>query len=1371
MIATRHLDKDVLRVALEYVYETEENRKERLRLLQKNTDYILRRLLEETRFLSRLEPLLEPLEELNRGLKRFNLKVPVEAYTGGKDECYEGEATANSSQSDGTGRMDISDTSSVLLREIEKGKEIANLARVEQAFDETEISLSNPYEDVLAYQKLIDSDPYTTHFNPDNSLTSRILRVRVKSRNEARSEAWGFESLSLGSFMLRFLMLGRPAGNANDIYGKANFVNWLLAKYLRFNVRTLLFLGFDDVWREAILDFYPQYYFPDNTIIGRADDYEAPVGATSWGVDSTISILIPGSLNLLGGFLKLSVTIRNDSGTCSKRVPILQQKDKKGVYILNNKWLYKMGYAGLKTTTDEYGNPLKDGSGPGELWHDDNVILYIDRDTGKITKYCVPEMDIVINVPSSREGLVESIHNNYAAWAQTVNGITRIDIVFPDLEPINPFNQHGQIANKHKTKWKPVKYRTPSGGWGFSPLPCGESGKFFPILDLLLSVMGAYEAEIAHIDYLRDKNKQTSSESGSSAQAFEIKTIMNLLKGREMVAKREINTISWLQTADLIKNVIIKREFDTLLSQKDKPTSERIGWLSLFGAFSTEWNSEGQSKRIFLVRFPNILLLASPAHPWFGEYRSYAPLFILPGGKITEQPQEIPTTQWNHTKDSLAIYDPLGSIVTGKPLIVIPVFKPADQQDPNQEVKITQETAIPSLFIWRDYKSRANAPVEDRMNLLYSNTDKLLVYYYDGNKNKWLPYVEKGRNTNIYNLNDYTPAGIGEIVKFLQIMSRTFTITTSHGRASREPDRFKSPSGFCEQLAGRFMTNPFETFKLFEALGGKEALNTLRKTYPIVPSTNAQFEGLFINKQDIKDNINEFSKAQSVLDDTTKTEEEKQRARAIKQNAEKFLDKYSEAITFMRYNPAIFWIPADMDKFIFLLSIVGAERDPRSLRYLPIKSEGGLTIICGKASFAGSEIKLLDELGTPVYEHEGKLLPFTDPQGTPLKFSELNKIQLNNVKAISLRSDLNPYHVKHTFGGRIKGVPRVTWPESSHTFNQWYIMTAKYEKLETGHNAPTAVYSCYKLIQKPTKSNQWVMEQARTHKNTIIKFATATPVNVLKKRETIPDRATYSIIDILYTLYLLCEATNADSELKVTNRFRGSKKNPNSIYANILKDYMDKLATNGFNKENIHSATIQAYHEALLHLRDRLEREQSTEFQGYLIYQMIKQGTTAKKIDEIFKIKPEHPPNNTARQIWKAQLFNIIAKKVSSVSNAIKQYQREGWGKHKQKAAQIVNEIKGMNGYDFIQSMYGPALVAMLTYKGNLNTDEVAKILNIPKADVVWQLMIWNQQCINGKIDEKQQEEIFISALDQICQAGSKQFFHKHALAGKKIGL
>ncbi|MEX2707071.1 MAG: hypothetical protein Q6352_017710 [Candidatus Freyrarchaeum guaymaensis] len=89
VLAARRLDKDVLRVALEYVYENEEDRGERLRLLERNTEYILKRLIEEALFLSRLERLLEPLAELNRRLEQSGQVLEKVGYTGQRSEALD----------------------------------------------------------------------------------------------------------------------------------------------------------------------------------------------------------------------------------------------------------------------------------------------------------------------------------------------------------------------------------------------------------------------------------------------------------------------------------------------------------------------------------------------------------------------------------------------------------------------------------------------------------------------------------------------------------------------------------------------------------------------------------------------------------------------------------------------------------------------------------------------------------------------------------------------------------------------------------------------------------------------------------------------------------------------------------------------------------------------------------------------------------------------------------------------------------------------------------------------------------------------------------------------------------------------------------
>jgi len=45
-------------------------------------------------------------------------------------------------------------------------------------------------------------------------------------------------------------------------------------------------------------------------------------------------------------------------------------------------------------------------------------------------------------------------------------------------------------------------------------------------------------------------------------------------------------------------------------------------------------------------------------------------------------------------------------------------------------------------------------------------------------------------------------------------------------------------------------------------------------------------------------------------------------------------------------------------------------------------------------------------------------------------------------------------------------------------------------------------------------------------------------------------------------------------------------------------------------------------------------------------------------------------------------------------------------------------------------------------------------------------LRAWDHQCQENRIDERGREEIFVSVLDQICQAGNKRFHHRAAMCG-----
>ncbi|MGQ9720343.1 MAG: hypothetical protein ACUVXA_03365, partial [Candidatus Jordarchaeum sp.] len=82
--ARQRLDEEILRAALEYVYETGEEIDEWWRLLEQNTEYILTRLTEEAFFLSQLERLLEPLIEMGSRLDQLDQVVITEEHIKGK---------------------------------------------------------------------------------------------------------------------------------------------------------------------------------------------------------------------------------------------------------------------------------------------------------------------------------------------------------------------------------------------------------------------------------------------------------------------------------------------------------------------------------------------------------------------------------------------------------------------------------------------------------------------------------------------------------------------------------------------------------------------------------------------------------------------------------------------------------------------------------------------------------------------------------------------------------------------------------------------------------------------------------------------------------------------------------------------------------------------------------------------------------------------------------------------------------------------------------------------------------------------------------------------------------------------------------------
>nr|MDO8082342.1 hypothetical protein [Candidatus Freyarchaeota archaeon] len=93
-LAQHRLDEEILRVATEYVYGTRDKIEERLKLIDRNTEYILTRLKEETVYLSHLEQMLKPLAELNNRLEQSEQVTLIEEYTGEKGKSLKKESTS-----------------------------------------------------------------------------------------------------------------------------------------------------------------------------------------------------------------------------------------------------------------------------------------------------------------------------------------------------------------------------------------------------------------------------------------------------------------------------------------------------------------------------------------------------------------------------------------------------------------------------------------------------------------------------------------------------------------------------------------------------------------------------------------------------------------------------------------------------------------------------------------------------------------------------------------------------------------------------------------------------------------------------------------------------------------------------------------------------------------------------------------------------------------------------------------------------------------------------------------------------------------------------------------------------------------------------
>ncbi|MEX2752605.1 MAG: hypothetical protein Q6366_012085 [Candidatus Freyarchaeota archaeon] len=1125
------------------------------------------------------------------------------------------------------------------------------------------------------------------------------------------------------------------------------------------NLPKLTDLKVADYWFEKLIDASPWYLDLTTGILQMLDDYENPAGTKYWGVDVFSSILVPARTD--AALLKVSVSVKNDADTCNRRLVYLNMRDSEGKLVLSNERLVSMGWGVLKN------HDLPDGDDVGQLWHDDNVELFIDRTTGKITKYMVQDMTtlknhnleegfangqrygadnmerVIINIP--QEGREEAVDYDVTncEWmgrAKTGCGVTHICFVFKNLERINPIQiiyDKQKVANIHRHLWKPrIAFDKATGRYSHDPIQQEIPGEsefgYYPILKYLIRDLGLSEKESSYRKLINDYKYDKS--------VPQIKSILGLLNP----------PLDWTFIKDFVHHNFLELELDVMTSP-DRIVSERTSYLSLFHEALMDYCG----RKVFISRIMDLLLL-SYTHCLFGTSRANTEYFIIPGNTIKEQPRdglgnEIPTSEWDHTKRSLAIFldhRPYTSSPQGS-LIAIPVFKEGSG--------MTQLTSIDEIFERQHKQSSPAIPIQNREELVYGNVEYYLLYRYDPSdlENPYKPYSNIiNPRTNIFDPDDVKMGGMNEICKFLRIMHRVCQLTNSYGRPGQE-NYARSAAAFLKELEGLMMNYPEAGLKIFEALGGFEAMNKIREFYPLHPLTNTQQQGLIIAKE-------MFSDLFKTIDSKTANEKEKI---AAQKRLDELKTNSPEAWAFYEILPETDWIPTDINGFIFLLSIIGAERVGGNI-YIPMKWYESNNFFAfsvkdkveqndeGVAKFSATETEFnkLDDIGIPMKmkldkngqpagftEGRRQLEPFKDELGNKKGFSQLTSEERGQVVAINLKENVDPYLIKCAFGGkiRINGRMLVEAPEGTNpTENclEWYKAVTRCQSIRTG-GRPAALYACWKFIAGEYYDLKLdvVKDKSKLELLDYVaeKFHTLIPVEIAKMWEH--HTVTHKEVNILRSilqLYILIDATGAISETKVANDFGGKRRGSSkedTFYINLINKLTEEVKSG-----NVYEITAIVFKDALTYVANELGKNPNTAVQGFMLYNLIKLGSVASAIDSL---RPEHVSHASARVTWQTELAKVMTEKIALTSENLKKY---GSGKT-------------------ANSLYGQELVAMLEYEGATDK-EITQITGFTPEEINSYRQQWSARCDREKIDERAMQEIFVSALDKICQIANFKF-------------
>nr|MDO8079764.1 hypothetical protein [Candidatus Freyarchaeota archaeon] len=945
--------------------------------------------------------------------------------------------------------------------------------------------------------------------------------------------------------------------------------------------------------REFIFDSVSLFYDATSTAIAYLDDKEQLPAQIYMGVDCQFSL---ASINdAVCGYLSQSLTIRNDPTSMNIRRMLLEQTDNtetetnpNGVKILNNEWLVRMGWA-----------YIKDNQKTGEAkWADDNIEKLIQPD-GKITGVILHEMGYddtgkpkcIIYITDQNQGFITENFEHGVIYKKTSsNGrLSCIEIVHKNLDYLNPVVQSQLpgniperiIGGKYKNMFLPMI--TLKKGQYVHDVP-GEAS-YEDVLDNLMSIFGAP-------DTVKNCYKTIVAQAGDMKRVTCIEIMLAFLSPNSPNNILSIVSPAW-DTFKYAYEKIAQKNLEVKTSP-DREWTDRITLLSLLGDSITE---SGLGK-IFTSINIDPTLLSAVTHPLNGFARANTPFFRIAEGQLPQiQPYDVDPEEFDVKKPTIAFIDYIESTLTGKTIVVVPVFKENSKYD---------QSVDPDEFNSRIYSS-SPVSIVSKENELWSNVASYLLYEYKDGKYTQIP--KPFAMNNEYFKNEYTPTSIAELGKFLRLLSHTFEGTTSYVNPDSQGPKYTgkqflvSPKNLCDQLEAMLYSYPILAITICQELGILDALNQIREIYPIAPSSNIAVEGWFIEKDYPGFN--------------------------------KLVEKYPDAKTHKDIQKGMRYLPTSTDRYIALLSILGFQR----LGYkkdvmLPMihTSEGALKYKVGSAQFDPNnldDLKSLDSIGSPVDE-KGNLFK---KYGTVYKtFQELKEEgRLDEIKGINLHSYITPYKLREVFHGRISNVPP---PEMK---SEIFEKVTKWNLEETGKPGPqTGYYQFCEWILDKLKldpGNRQGYEKMGFISLAVRTFVTNPVYKIMELREKLADKYFIPVLGIVDT-YFLVEAYAEDSEKSALNWF-------GNYYNKLIKS---------IKQGDVFKVVSQGFEQALKYISDKLANTKDFEVQGEMLRAMIKLGKMARSLDQI---RPETMVNPFAKTMYVTEMLKQIKPRLETIKEVV----------------------------------------------------------------------------------------------------------------------